>query len=389
LQSESHYAVTAAYLDHNATTPIAEPVFEAMLPFLRQHYGNAASRHGLGTIALRAVDRAREQVAQAVGVRAAQVVFTSGGTEANNLFIQGAAACLKASQVIVSAIEHPCVSKPAAALARRGWTLHRTAVDGEGRIAFTDLDEAFQKPTALVSVMLANNETGVLQDVARAAEMARARGAVMHTDAVQALGKVPVDFARLGVDAMTLSAHKIRGPKGAGALVVDKRLQLEPMMLGGGHERGLRSGTLNVPAIVGFGAACELAVSRLEETPHRLRVLRDRLEAGARDLGAAVFGAGAERLTNTSYFALPGIEGETLVVELDRAGFAVASGAACSSANPEPSATLLAMGVEPELARGAVRVSLGEPNTTADVEGFLGALTRVVGRLRSLAALTA
>ena len=381
--------MTAVYLDHNATTPIAEPVFEAMLPFLRQHYGNAASRHGFGTVALRAVNCAREQVAQAVGVQVSQVVFTSSGTEANNLFVQGAAARLNPGQIAVSAIEHPCVAKPAAALARRGWSLHRIAVDGAGRLAFSNLEEALQKPTGVVSVMLANNETGVLQDVVRAAEMARAQGAVTHTDAVQALGKVPVDFARLGVDAMTLSAHKIYGPKGAGALVVDKRLQLEPIMRGGGHERGLRSGTLNVPAIVGFGAACELAVARLQETPARLRTLRDSLEAGLRDLGAVVFGAGAERLSNTSYFALPGIEGETLVVELDRAGYAVASGAACSSANPEPSATLLAMGVAAELARGAVRVSLGEPNTAAHVQAFLVALARIVGRLRGLTALTA
>lgn len=381
--------MSAVYLDHNATTPIAAPVFEAMLPFLRQHYGNAASRHGFGTVALRAVDRAREQVAQAVGVQPAQVIFTSGGTEANNLFVQGAAACLKPGQIAVSAIEHPCVAKPAAALVRRGWTLHRVGVDADGRLAVPDLEDALRKPTGLVCVMLANNETGVLQDVPRAAELARSRGAVTHTDAVQALGKVPVDFARLGVDAMTLSAHKIHGPKGAGALVVDKRLQLEPIMLGGGHERGLRSGTVNVPAIVGFGAACELAVARLQELPQRLRALRDHLDAGARALGAVVFGAGAERLPNTSYFALPGIEGETLVVELDRVGYAVASGAACSSANPEPSATLLAMGVEPELARGAVRVSVGEPNTAADVEGFLAALASVVARLRGLAALTA
>lgn len=381
--------MTPVYLDHNATTPIAESVFEAMLPFLRQHYGNAASRHALGTVALRAVDRARDQVARAVGVQPSQVVFTSGGTEANNLFIQGAAACLNPGRIAVSAIEHPCVAKPATALARRGWDVHRIAVDADGRLAFSDLEQALAVPTGLVSVMLANNETGVLQDVARTAELARSRGAVAHTDAVQALGKMPIDFGRLGVDAMTLSAHKIYGPKGAGALVVDKRLQLEPIMLGGGHERGLRSGTLNVPAIVGFGAACELATARLQELPERLRALRDRLEAGMLELGAVIFGTGAERLPNTTYFALPGIEGETLVVELDRGGYATASGAACSSANPEPSATLLAMGVEPELARGAVRVSLGETNTAAELEGFLGALDRTVARLRSLAALTA
>jgi cysteine desulfurase len=237
--------------------------------------------------------------------------------------------------------------------------------------------------------MLANNETGVLQDLNIVAGLARARGAIVHTDAIQALGKVPVAFATLGVQAMSLSAHKIYGPKGAGALVVDKRLQLKPLLLGGGHERGLRSGTLNVPAIVGFGAACELAVTRLDRLGARLGGLRDRLETGLREIGARIFGAGAERLPNTSYFALPGIEGETLVIELDRAGYAVASGAACSSANPEPSATLLAMGVEPELARGALRVSLGEPSTADHVDGLLAALQGTVRRLRSLAAVDA
>ena len=380
--------MSATYLDHNATTPIAEPVFEAMLPHLKGQYGNAASRHAFGTTALRAVDRAREQVAQAVGVQPVQVVFTSGGTEANNLFVKGAAAVLKPSQAVISAIEHPCVTKPALDLARHGWHVHRIAVGSEGRLDPSDLEAALERPTGLVSVMLANNETGVLQDVHRVAGAARTRGALVHTDAVQALGKVPVDFTALGVNAMTLSAHKIYGPKGVGALVIDKRLQLRPILHGGGHERGLRSGTLNVPGIVGFGAACDLAVARLEELPRRLGALRDGLEAELRGLGAVIFGEAAERLPNTSYFAIPGIEGETLVVELDRVGFAVASGAACSSANPEPSATLLAMGTEPELARGAVRVSLGDLNTPDDVKGFLAALRSTVERLKGLAALT-
>jgi len=381
--------VNAVYLDHNATTPVADVVLEAMLPYLRQHYGNAASRQTFGTLALRAIDQAREQVAQAVGVRPVQVIFTSGGTEANNLFVAGAAACLRPSQIGVSAIEHPCIAKPAAALARQGWTCRRIAVDRDGCLDREDLEAALSHQTGIVSVMLANNETGTLQPVARAAERARSQGTVTHTDAVQALGKVPLDFGKLGVDAMTLSAHKIYGPKGAGALIVDKRLQLRPMLLGGGHERGMRSGTLNVPAIVGFGAACELAVARLADMSRRMRALRDRLEAGLQELGAVIFGARAERLPNTTYFALHGIEGETLVVEMDRAGYAVASGAACSSASPEPSATLVAMGVDAELARGAVRVSLGDSTTAAEVEGFLGSLQRTAQRLRGLAAVTA
>lgn len=375
------------YLDHNATTPIAEPVFEAMLPFLRGQHGNAASRHAFGTAALKAVDRARQQVAAAVGAQQSQVIFVSGGTEANNLFIKGAAAFLKPSQIAVSAIEHPCVLKPAQDLARQGWTLRKLAVDSAGRLDFADLEAALATPVGIVSVMFANNETGVVQDVARVAGLAREGKALVHTDAVQALGKIPVDFAAIRVHAMTLSSHKIYGPKGAGALVVDKRLQLKPLLHGGGHEQGLRSGTLNVPAIVGFGAACELAGSRLPALAVRLSELRERLEAGLRRLGALIFGAAADRLPNTSYFAMSGIEGETLVVELDRAGFAVASGAACSSANPEPSNTLLAMGVAPELARGAIRVSLGEPNTAAEVDAFLSALRSVGGRLRGLTAL--
>ena len=251
------------YLDHNATTPIDESVLEAMLPFLRQQHGNASSRHEMGTVARRAVDHAREQVAAAVGARPSQVVFTSGGTEANNLFIKGAAAMLRPQQIVVSAIDHPCVAMPARDLVRAGWTLRRLCVDASGVADLGDLDAALRLPTGIVSTMLANNETGVLQPVAAVAARAREARAWMHSDAVQALGKVPVDFESLGVHGLTVSAHKLRGPKGAGALVLDKRIELKPLLHGGGHESGMRSGTENVPAIVGFGAACDLAVARL------------------------------------------------------------------------------------------------------------------------------
>lgn len=375
------------YLDHNATTPLDERVLEAMLPFLTERFGNPSSRHEFGTVARKALDRAREQVAAAVNAQPVQVVFTGGGTEANNLFVKGAAGYLKPSQIVVSPVEHPCVAKPARELVRSGWTLRRLAVDGAGRITLADLDAALQTPTGIVSVMLANNETGVLQDVAAAAQRGRQAGALVHTDAVQAFGKVPVDFAALGVHAMTVSAHKIYGPKGAAALILDKRVEVRPLLTGGGHERGMRAGTENVPAIVGLGAAAELAVQRQAELSRRLAELRDRLEAGLRRLGATIFGGEAERLPNTCYFALPGIDGETLVVQLDAAGFAVASGSACSSANPEPSATLLAMGVAPELAQGAVRVSVGSGNRADDADAFLEALGQIVARLRGLAAL--
>jgi len=376
-----------AYFDHNATTPLDEGVLAQMLPFLRQEYGNASSRHDFGTRARRAVNKAREQIAGTVNVQPGQVVFVSGGTEANNLFIRGAAAILKPGQVVVSAVEHPCVAKPAQDLARQGWRLRKLAVDRHGRVDIADVEVALREPTVLMSVMLANNETGVIQPVSEIAAMAREKRAWMHTDAVQALGKIAVDFESLGVHAMTLSAHKIYGPKGIGALIVDKRLELKPIIHGGGHEGGMRSGTENVPAIVGFGAACELAARRLESLAQRTRNLRDLTEKGAAALGAEIFGRGAERISNTTYFAFPDIDGETLVIELDKAGFAVASGAACSSTSTEPSATLLAMGVDPEAARGAVRVSFGVQNTASEVEDFLQALGATVSRLRHLTAI--
>jgi cysteine desulfurase len=375
------------YFDHNATTPLDAGVLEAMLPFLREQYGNASSRHDLGITARRAVDTAREQVAALVNVRPPQVVFTSGGTEANNLFIKGAAEILKPSQIAVSAIEHPCVAKPAEALAHRGWAVRKLAVTRHGVVDLPDVDAALQTPTGMVSVMLANNETGVVQPVAEVAERARGVKAWMHTDAVQALGKIAVDFEALNVHAMTVSAHKIYGPKGAGALIVDKRVELAPLIAGGGHEHGLRSGTENVPAIVGFGAAAELAASRMAELAPRLEKLRARVEQGLVSLGAVLFGAASTRVPNTSYFAFKGIDGETLIIELDKLGFGVAAGAACSSTNTEPSATLLAMGVAPEIARGAVRFSLGAANTADEVDAFLKSVKQVVARLKNLTAM--
>ena len=379
--------MTHVYLDHNATTPLDEGVLDAMLPFMRHQYGNASSRHELGTVARKAVDAAREQVAALVNVQPSQVVFTSGGTEANNLFIRGAAGYLKPSQVAISAVEHPCVAKPAQELQRLGWTLRKLAVTPDGEVDLADVEEALKEPTGMVSVMLANNETGVIQDVAAVAERARAAKAWMHTDAVQALGKIHVDFGALNVHAMTISGHKIYGPKGAGALVVDKRIELKPLIAGGGHERGMRSGTENVPAIVGFGAAAELARSRVGDLMARLAGLRARLESGLSEAGAVIFGARAPRVGNTSYFAFPHIDGETLVVELDKLGYAVAAGAACSSASTEPSATLIAMGVEPELARGAVRLSLGAQNTAEEIERFVRTAQALAKRLRGMTAM--
>lgn len=376
------------YLDWNATTPLEPAVREAMLPWLGTRFGNASSRHEYGRQARAAIDEARARVAAAVGAHATEVVFTSGGSEANNLFLKGAAACLKPGLVAVSAIEHPCVREPARQLRRIGWTVHEIAVDADGRLAPADWRATLEQRPALVSVMLANNETGVLQDVRALAQEAKACGACFHTDAVQALGKMAVNFRELGAQAMTVSAHKIGGPIGAGALILDKRVELAPLIAGGGQERGLRSGTENVAAIVGFGVACELAAARTAAVAARLQRLRDGLEDFLRANGARIFSDGAPRLANTSFFAFEGIDGETLVAKLDRTGFACASGSACSSANPEPSHTLLAMGVANDLARNAVRVSLGHGTRDEDVQAFAEGLARLLKDLKNLTAMT-
>lgn len=378
------------YFDHNATTPLDSLVLAAMLPWLESQFGNASSRHEYGRRARQAIDEARQKVAAAVNAHPTEVVFTSGGSEANNLFLKGAAASFKTGMLAVSAIEHPCILKPAAQLAKQGWQVRNLTVDGAGRVKIENYAEVLLEKPKLLSIMLANNETGVVQDIAALAGAASSCGAWFHSDAVQALGKMDINFRALnasGVHAMTLSAHKAGGPKGAAALVLDKRVELQPLIAGGGHERGLRSGTENVPAIVGFGVAAELAAAGVAELPARMRIMQAKLEAGLAGLGARVFASEARRLPNTSYFAFPNIDGETLVGKLDREGFAVASGAACSSANPEPSHVLRAMGVAPEIARGAVRVSLGLGNTEVEIEQFINALQVTVGRLQGLAAI--
>ena len=378
------------YLDYNATTPVHPAVLDAMLPWFSERFGNASSRHEYGRAARKAIDEARQRVAAAVGAHPTEVVFTSGGSESNNLFIKGTAACFKPGLIAVSSIEHPCVREPAKVLARQGWHVHQIAVDEAGRIDRDDYTHMLQAKPLLLSVMLANNETGVMQDVAALAGQATTTHAWFHSDAVQAFGKIPVDFRDLnshGVHALTISSHKIGGPKGAAALILDKRVELRPLISGGGHERGLRSGTENVPAIIGFGVAAEIASQSVQLNASRMHALRDELEVGLVNQGARIFSQAVERLPNTSYFAFADIDGDTLVGKLDRAGFAVASGAACSSANPEPSHVLLAMKVEPNVARGAVRASIG-PNTTAEqVRDFLQTLQQTLFQLKRLTAI--
>lgn len=368
------------YFDHNATTPLDGRVLEAMLPYLKSCHGNPSSLHRPGRIARDAVETARAQVAALTGAAPTQVVFTSGGSEANNLAIKGLAWSLKPGRVCIGATEHPSVAAPARFLRSQGWECRTLPVDAQGVIEDFALAETAENPPDIVAVMLANNETGVVQDVARIAAVARNNGAWLHCDAVQAAGKIPLSFPQTGAHLMSLSGHKIYGPKGTGALIVDPSVPLTPLIHGGEQEKGLRGGTENVAAIVGFGKAAELAAAELEEHGRRLRRLRDILERSIETLpGTMVFAHAAERLPNTLQFAVAGYDGETLVMLLDRHGIAVSSGSACASGAREPSPVVLAMGVDPALATGAVRISLGKGNTEAEAEELLSSLGRIIG----------
>ncbi len=377
------------YFDHNSTTALKPEVLEAMMPYLTNQYGNPASQHSYGRNAHIAIEQARRQVAAAVGAQANQVIFTASGTEANNFAITGIASNMDSEQILTSQIEHPCVSNPAKAMQARGWKSNSIPVDSNCKLNTRDLQTQLEAPTDLVSVMLANNETGTIQDIETVVVLAKAKKVFVHTDAVQALGKINVDFAALGVHALTVSSHKIGGPLGVGALVLNKRVDIQPLLHGGGQEKGLRSGTENTAAIVGFGAACELATQALNDFASHTTSLRTALETGLSNMNAVIFGQQATRLPNTSFFAFENVEGETLVTALDKLGFAVASGSACSSASGEPSHVLLAMGIDEDLARGAIRVSFNSNNTMKQVDEFLIALKQALQDLRQMAAVAA
>lgn len=369
------------YLDHNASTPLDERVLDEMLPYLRFYHGNPSSLYRQGRIARQAIETARQQVAQLVNAHPSQVVFTSGGTEANNLALKGSVVAPKC--VAVSAVEHASVLAPAQQLAIEGCQLVRIEVDSNGLISEETMVNALASSPDLVSIMLANNETGVIEDVARWAEMAASAGALFHTDAVQAAGKLNVDFAALGAQMMSLSAHKLYGPKGVGALVLDKRVELTAQVAGGGQEEGYRSGTENVAAIVGFGKAAELARLELQQRRSKMMELRQRLLQQLSQIDSVIVFAGqAECLPNTVFLAVPGIDGEALLMEMDRADIAVSSGSACDSQKIGASHTLLAMGIDEGLARCAVRVSTGKDNTGQDIDAFVLVLKQQIKALQ-------
>jgi len=394
------------YLDHSATTPVDRRVIEAMLPYLSEKFGNASSVHSFGQEARAAVDRARRDVAALIGARANEVVFVSGGTEANNLAIRGVteSALAKASNskaatkghVITSAIEHSSVRGLADDLEKRGWQVTRLPVYEDGVVRVEDVREALQPETLLISIMLANNEIGTLQPVTEIGalvreERAKGRQLWLHTDAVQAAGRVAIDVEKLGCDLLSLSAHKLYAPKGSGVLFVRRGVRLSPQILGGHQERERRAGTENVSSIVAFGVAARLAREEMELRSQHDATLRDRFEQGVREhIEEIVFnGARARRLPHLSNISFRFIEGEGLLISLDLQGIAVSTGSACSSGTLEPSPVIRALGRTEELARGAIRFSFGKDNTEQDVDYALAALVRVVERLRRLSPLSA
>ena len=371
------------YLDHNATSPLDARALEAMQPWLTGVHGNPASVHRYGRAAHVALETARAQVAALVNAQPTQVIFTGGGTEADNLALKGVCSGAPSGRVLVGALEHSAVLGPSETLAKQGWQVEYIPADGEGRYDPDACGRMLkQGGVKLVSAMLANNETGAIQDVKRMTALAHASGAFLHCDAVQAAGKLPVDFAALDVDLMTLSAHKLNGPRGVGALIMNRRVQLTPLVDGGGQEQGLRGGTENLAGIVGFGRAAELAKAELSVRMAHARVLRDRLEAGITGLpGLRIFAAGAERLANTVQLGIAGLDGEWLVMELDKRGIAVSSGSACHSGSGEPSHVLMAMGFDAATAKGALRVSFGAGNTEQDADAVIAALKDIVSTL--------
>jgi len=377
---------TSVYLDHAATTPLSEAARAAMEPFLGERYGNASSVHAAGREARKAVDEARERVAVALGARPDEIVFTSGGTEADNLALKGAAWHGREQgrdRVVVSAIEHHAILDPARWLARQGSRVAEVGVDASGVVRVDALEAATDDRTAVVSVMWANNEIGTVQPVAACAAAARAAGAVFHTDAVQAFPWIEVDARE--ADLLSISAHKIGGPKGVGALMVRRGVKVQPLLHGGGQERDVRSGTYNVAGIVGFGAAVESWVARRAVQSERAAALRDRLQA---TLSAALPGirpstGDAVRLPNNLHVCIEGVDGDSLILLLDAAGIAASQGSACSSGAAEPSHVLAAMGVSRSSARGALRLTLGPETTASDVDAAADAVVAAVARLRA------
>jgi cysteine desulfurase len=373
------------YLDNNATTPLLPEVFEAMRPYFTEHFGNASSIHHHGQETRAAVERARESVAALLGCRSSEIVFTSGGTEGDNLAISGLARA--GDHVISSTIEHHAVLNSCKHLEAIGCEVTYVPVDGRGLVDPDDVRRALRPNTKLITIMMANNETGVLQPVEEIGKIAAEADVYFHTDAVQAAGKTPIEVKRIGCDLLSISGHKLHAPQGVGALYVGKGTILQPMFYGGSHERSRRAGTENVPGIIGLGKAAEIAKEALERGDlAQMAAMRDRIEQTilSEVEATGVNGEGAPRVPNTTNIHFDYIEGEALVIALDLKGLAVSTGAACSSGAIEPSHVLTAMGLPPEIARASLRFSLGKQNTPDDIQFALDLVPQTVSRLREL-----
>jgi len=377
------------YFDYNATTPLAPDVIDAVARATRDVFGNASSVHHFGQQAKAAMDDARSQIATLINGDPSEVVFTSGGTESDNFAIRGAADAGEPTgrrHLIATAIEHEAVLNTFKALARRGWRTTLLPVDASGIVSAEQLRNCITPDTALVSVMHANNEIGTVQPIAELAALAHEHGALIHTDAVQSAGKIPVDVRALGVDLLSLSGHKFNGPKGAGALWIKRGTRMLPILTGGKHERNRRAGTENIPAVVGFGVAARLAAGKLAGEGARLAALRDRLERGilASVPGTVVNGAPTPRVPNTTNISFDHVEAESLLIALDLEGIAVSTGSACSSGTLEPSHVLRAMGLPPHRTQNSLRFSLGLFSTEEEVDRVLSVLPALVEKLRGL-----
>jgi cysteine desulfurase len=373
------------YLDNNATTPVLPEVFEAMRPYFGEHFGNASSIHHHGQETRAAVERARDSVASLLGSHAAEIVFTSGGTEGDNLAIAGLTS--PGDHIITSTIEHHAVLHASKHVGESGCDVTYVPVDGRGLVDPGDVQGALRPNTKLISIMLANNETGVLQPVAEIGKIAAEAGVYFHTDAVQGAGKVPLDVKRIGCHALSISGHKMHAPQGVGAFYVRKGTRLQPLFYGGRHERSRRAGTENVPGIVALGKAAELAMQAFGRgDDEKMCVLRDRLQQGilVQVEEAHVNGDGAPRVPNTTNISFDHVECESMVIALDLKGLAVSTGAACSSGAIEPSHVLTAMGLRADRARGSIRLSLGRQNTAQDVDFAFALVSETVARLREL-----
>ena len=380
------------YLDNAATTATAPEVVEAMLPYFTQVYGNASSIHQTGREAKRALEAARRQVAQALHAAVPQeIYFTAGGSESDNWAIKGAAFAnqKKGRHLITTAIEHHAVLHTCQWLEKQGFEVTYLPVDHDGKVSAADVERAIRPDTTLVSVMTANNELGTIQPIAEIGAICRARGVLFHTDAVQAIGAIPVDVQAMNIDMLSLSAHKFHGPKGVGALYVRKGVRIDGLVHGGAQERGWRAGTENIPGIVGLGKAIELAAASLDENAARMSALRDRLISGIleRIPEVTLNGHPTDRLPNNANLSFRYIEGEALLLRLDLAGVAGSSGSACTSGSLDPSHVLLAIGLPHEVAHGSLRLTLGSDTTQADIDAVLRILPNIVEDLRNMSAL--